>query len=385
MAAANMTLPEGDFLSAIHTSCHKVATNNTLLKVNYEKIKTYLDNLSAEKYEQTAKAGVIVLDRLDLQTFDSKVNAYSWTDLMQFGHGWRNELHDIPTFTPISYREIYEDSEENAIVYKGAAASIIDGIVNLYKNASLTPDKLKCLTVEQVAENFQLPLFKIVDDPENPGKTKQEVSPVRPYVEQIHSVLKETGEVLSAANYSNLADAVVNIATHAKDANGKPSAAKFVEGLVRMFPAFRDMGEANGEKVYVFKKAQLLASDLFLLFGKDPLHADLFGFVDLDHLSIFADNVVPAMMAHYQLLTLGKILNDKTVDGSDLTWPEALTLRAATIDLADEMVKAARSGNYDERIKSMNSGQLGYFFWKLGKEKELISLPRSSCRQTVFY
>jgi len=126
-----------------------------------------------------------------------------------------------------------------------------------------------------------------------------------------------------------------------------------------------------------------LASDLNELFGKTE--PNIYKFVDLDRLSIFADNVVPSMLDHYGLLTLGKVLKDKTNSGEDLKWDEALTLRAATVEVADAIVKQARAGNYSEAIKSMNSVKLGYYLWKKGKDQDLVGLKRSCCRTTVFY
>jgi len=211
-------------------------------------------------------------------------------------------------------------------------------------------------------------------------------SPVKPYLLQIHQVIDETGAAHAKAGHKDLAFAILDIAAHSKDGEGRPSASKFVEAIVRLIPAFQDMGVVqtkNGPtNIYVFKKAQLLASDLHELFAKD--NAD-FRWVDLTHLAIFADNVVPTMLDHYKLIELGQVLTTKTNSATDnLEWSEALTLRAATVDIADQIVKAAKDYPH-AALKNMDAVQLGYYLWKLGKDKEFIGLPRSSCRTTIFY
>jgi len=397
--------PTGNFLEAIHSTCHHVARNTKLLTVQDDQVSNYLKSLNGPTFKRDCEAGIINL-QIEFKNFQDKVMVYALMDVMQFGHGWRAELHDIKDDTtvdeggfivrmrgPFLAYEFQQAPEEekppgaqsgeaphvdysNISVYKGAAQSIVDGISSMYVgNVDISAKGLQALTIEHVAHHFGLPLWT--------DKTGTTPSVVRPYIEQIHTVLIQNGKALQDAGYENMGEAVLKVAEKSIGEDGKPCAAVFVKNMVQLFPAFRDMGVVDGYNTYVFKKAQLLASDLLLLFGEEH---PAFRWTDLDKMAIFADNVVPAMMDFFGLLKLGTDLKEKTNSGKDLTWAEALTLRAATIEVADLLVKEARSGDYHPDIKSVNAVKLGYFLWKLGKRKpDLIALPRSCCRTTVFY
>jgi hypothetical protein len=67
----------------------------------------------------------------------------------------------------------------------------------------------------------------------------------------------------------------------------------FTEKLVETFPAFADKATYKGREVFILKKAQLLAGDLYRNFRSRDKK---FEFVDISQLTIFTDNVVPAVL-----------------------------------------------------------------------------------------
>jgi hypothetical protein len=66
-----------------------------------------------------------------------------------------------------------------------------------------------------------------------------------------------------------------------------------VESLSQTFPAFDDKADYEGVEVLLMKKAQLLAADLYRRFHESDAR---FNFKDVENLTVFTDNVVPAVL-----------------------------------------------------------------------------------------
>ncbi|KAJ1518728.1 hypothetical protein HMI54_009555 [Coelomomyces lativittatus] len=78
----------------------------------------------------------------------------------------------------------------------------------------------------------------------------------------------------------------------------------FIELVLQHFPSFRDVSDYCGEKVYFYKRAQILAADLYHLY----LHNHQILFHDIDQLTIFADYRLPQILHHFGLLHYSETL-----------------------------------------------------------------------------
>lgn len=85
------------------------------------------------------------------------------------------------------------------------------------------------------------------------------------------------------------------------------SALKLVEIVTSEFECYRDVAKYEGEEVAMFKRAQILASDIWVLFRGKGLGA----FTDIDNLTIFADYRVPQAMVHFGVLKYSSSLEEK--------------------------------------------------------------------------
>lgn len=89
------------------------------------------------------------------------------------------------------------------------------------------------------------------------------------------------------------------------------SAEKLVEDFVKTFPAFNDVGKYSDDTpIYFFKKAQLAVGELYqFLKSKDKL----FEFKDITKLTIFVDNVIPAVLTKLGILKLDEELEKSKI------------------------------------------------------------------------
>ena len=81
-----------------------------------------------------------------------------------------------------------------------------------------------------------------------------------------------------------------------KQANG--DAVKLLDIIISAFPSFDDVSTFNGKKIYFYKRAQLLVSDIYQLFGGEG-YGNL---INIDQLTACADYKLPQ-----SLRTLGII------------------------------------------------------------------------------
>jgi hypothetical protein len=154
------------------------------------------------------------------------------------------------------------------------------------------------------------------------------------------------------------------------------SAEGLIQLLVKM-PCFNDVARWDGVEVPFYKRAQLTAADLALAFnGKGPGR-----FEDLDHLTIFADNLVPHVLRvdkilHYPAKLCSRIeAGDLIAAGSR----EEIEIRACALH-AVELIKAA----LNEAGQPINAMALDFLLWNRGQQPAYKSIPRHRTR-TLFY
>ena len=154
------------------------------------------------------------------------------------------------------------------------------------------------------------------------------------------------------------------------------SAGRLVQ-LLKKMPYFNDVGGYNGVEVPFYKRAQITVADLNIAFKGRRWGQ----FNDLDHLTIFADNLVPHVLRMDGVLIYEKSLVDR-IDGGTLIpagSAEEVEIRACALHAVELLKK--------EILKSellVNSPQLDYLLWNRGQQPRYKAVPRHRTR-CVFY
>jgi hypothetical protein len=146
------------------------------------------------------------------------------------------------------------------------------------------------------------------------------------------------------------------------------SAVKLVEILSEKIPSFRDWAEYNGKTVYFFKRAQILAADLYGAFSGKSWGS----FHDMEKLTAFADYKLPQVLRHLGILNYSGHLADK-IDKKILLAPgctEEVEIRAHTIWVVEQIRQdLARHG------KSLYSYEIDWLLWNLGQKDAFREKP----------
>lgn len=154
------------------------------------------------------------------------------------------------------------------------------------------------------------------------------------------------------------------------------SAVKLAE-LVSGWPTFRDISSYKGREVPFFKRAQILAADLFLAFGGEAPAA----FPDMEGLTNFPDNMVPHVLRCDGILEYAPSLAEKIENrvylaaGSE----EEVEIRACGIHAVELMKQAAKKAGHD--VTSVN---IDHILWNRGYEAGFLDKPTHLTR-TVWY
>ncbi|GFY93739.1 hypothetical protein Acr_09g0001850 [Actinidia rufa] len=123
-------------------------------------------------------------------------------------------------------------------------------------------------------------------------------------------------------------------ASNLVDSCGK-SAVELVTLVTRHFPGFRDHSVYKGHQVFLYKRAQIFAADLWGAF-KGKAYGE---FNDIGEITIFADYIVPAVLRQLGVLKYSSSLagtietNGEISSGSE----EEVELRACTICAVEKM------------------------------------------------
>ncbi|CAN6562865.1 hypothetical protein ACFX13_028090 [Malus domestica] len=138
------------------------------------------------------------------------------------------------------------------------------------------------------------------------------------------------------------------------------SAVKLVALVTRHFPGFRDHSVYKGHQVFLYKRAQIFAADLWGAFGGQGYGE----FYDIGSITIMADYIVPAVLRQLGVLKYSATLastieaNTQIVAGSE----EEVELRACSIYAVEKMKEliSMKSG------KKVLSIELDLWLWSFG-------------------
>jgi len=133
--------------------------------------------------------------------------------------------------------------------------------------------------------------------------------------------------------------------------------------------------------VYIFKKAQLLAANLYRHFHSNAQITN-FDFSDISELNVCSDNVIPTILNHFNIIDLTPSLKQYFDDGKETTdIQDATRIRAAVVDACEIIVSRAKELGRNE----INLMDLNEYIWRIGKEENYRKLERPVFRNTVFF
>jgi hypothetical protein len=181
-------------------------------------------------------------------------------------------------------------------------------------------------------------------------------------------ILREVGRVL-LEDYRGDAGRLV------EEAGG--SALKLARLLGLKFRSFRDEAVYQGQEVFFYKRAQILAADLFGSFQGKGWGA----FSDMDRLTAFADYKLPQVLRHLGVLHYDDPLARKVDScvlieaGSD----EEVEIRANTV-WAVELLRR----EFQRQGVSWRSYEIDWMLWNMGQEDAFRQKPYHRT-VTIFY
>ncbi|XP_045603835.1 queuosine 5'-phosphate N-glycosylase/hydrolase isoform X1 [Procambarus clarkii] len=202
------------------------------------------------------------------------------------------------------------------------------------------------------------------------------VSTMPLFEERIH-VLKEVGNKL-IEKYDGT---FVNVL---RKADG--SAMKLIDLVTNEFPCFQDIAFYEGQSVALFKRVQILAADLWMLYHGEGLGA----FTDIDSLTMFADYRVPQAMAYFGVLKysdslMEKLRNEVLFQSGDR---EEVEIRGCSIQAAELIVSETCKilDSWNQPSGGLNSVKVDYFLWdfRLMNATELDMVPYHRVR-CIYY
>ncbi|KAN0045002.1 hypothetical protein ACTA71_006529 [Dictyostelium dimigraforme] len=345
-------------LQQVRESAKWVNEHSENVRINFNKINEFLDNLKKDDYESKSST---VLFPLNYSNSQQEINFWFLLDLINFGSGYRKELHEACN--------------------RGAYETICYGLMGMFlsQGGKLTTNFLSNMSMNDVAQLFNIPTqeeFEI-----QAGIYSYRDTPLKQLVQSIHKVLKESSEIVLKLGFQDFGDWIWSITDPSKRSTSTPLASNLVKTLVETIPAFNDQANYKDHRVFIFKKVQLLAADLYRRF-KDTI-PDRFNFTDINDLTVFTDNVLPAVLRKFGILEVSKELEERLNAGGELLpGNDEIELRVQAIQACIEIVSIAK--NRPDNFIS-NDVEFDYYLWTKGKDGLIRKVERHYTKKTIFY
>lgn len=138
------------------------------------------------------------------------------------------------------------------------------------------------------------------------------------------------------------------------------SAANLVALITSHFPGFRDHTVYKGHQIFMYKRAQIFAADLWGAF-KGQGYGEL---KDIESVTMFADYIVPAVLQQLGVLRYSPSLSSVIESNREITSgsEEEVELRACTIHAVEEL----RESIQKKTGKQVLSVELDLWLWAYG-------------------
>ena len=205
-----------------------------------------------------------------------------------------------------------------------------------------------------------------------------------PFLETRAARVRELGYALSKPPYDGYAANVVTAA--------RGSASKLAALVAEMCPGFRDeavyVGASGGSDsgaprlVPFYKRAQILAGDIWVAYGKQQVTAatttststptttpELGAFYDIDNLTAFADYRLPQLLRARGVLIYTQDLADAVDNKVELLHgsPQEVEIRANTVISVERLKKEIMVMASNTTKKLLNSVELDHSLWHIGE------------------
>lgn len=189
-----------------------------------------------------------------------------------------------------------------------------------------------------------------------------------PLFKERSNILREVGTVLSKKFYGDFTNLV-------KKANGDSQ--KLLSLIVENFPSFEDSSTYKGKRVYFYKRAQLLISDIYQAFNGHELGR----LKNINELTACADYKLPFVLRRLGILSYSDCLTEK-IDNQiqiDKDSEEEIEIRANTI-LVVELIKR----KIKTKIAHADSIHVNDHLWLLSQKKLKNDKPYHLTRTTAY-
>ena len=155
------------------------------------------------------------------------------------------------------------------------------------------------------------------------------------------------------------------------------SASRLV-GLLDRQPFFHDVADYHGVEVPIYKRAQIVASDLALALDGQGLGR----FEDLDRLTIFADNLVPHVLRVEGLLAYDRSLLARIEQGHliESGSEEEIEIRACAVHAVEQIAESLRSMGC-----ATTSRNLDLLLWNRGQNPRIKGAGPRHRTRCVYY
>ena len=321
-------MKEGVF-TAIRRNCLEVAERARLVEIDVSALRRYAESLPLER---------MVLPQMDpaihyLGHGAETVAYYLTLDTINYGSGY--------------FPEVFGDPRRSG--YRTVAAALT---AQFARSGPVSPEALRSMTPLDCARMIDLQMS-------NPAAVE--------LVDLYSKSLNDLGTLIC----DRFGGSFVRIVEEAGE-----SAAGMVE-LVSSLRDYHDVLHSEGREVPFYKRAQLLAIDLYIAFQGEGWGR----FGDIDEVTICADNLVPHVLRVDGVLSYAPDLAER-VDRGELIDPasqEEVEIRACAVHAGELLVAELR-----QRGIPTNAMLLDNFLWHRGQEPVYRARPRHRTR-TVFY
>jgi hypothetical protein len=198
-----------------------------------------------------------------------------------------------------------------------------------------------------------------------------------PLLSQRISILREAGAIL----HDSFNSRPINLINRAES-----SASHLVNLLAQYFPNFRDTATFHGREVRLYKRAQILAADLWACFNGSSYGS----FDDIDTLTMFADYRIPQMLQGLHCLWYSPRLESRIARLEQFAPSEAMEVEIRGCSIwCVELLRREIERRHPEAKGRVNAVLIDFFLYDTCKEMEKSGqcedmLPHHRTR-SIFY
>mmetsp|Transcript_33452 Transcript_33452/g.50467 ORF Transcript_33452/g.50467 Transcript_33452/m.50467 type:complete len:356 (-) Transcript_33452:90-1157(-) len=353
-----------DPIAAVKSSCAKIAKLSTRVQIKDEACQNFAQDLVHRiddlRISASRKDDASFHDYWDEwyqnmgwkpQRIEDEVSAMATLHLLNIGHGHKKLLRELKL------------GQYKFGGYGSAFVTIMQGVGRAALKGSIDSNRMRNWTVDDTKECFLLPRDSL-------------------FATQITGILQESGSALLSHGYNSLGSFIIK--TLSDLSNHEVSS--FVDSIIRLIPAFCDMGTykvADGKivKVHFYKKAFLLARDVPFRFSS---RGSIYKLKGLDSLPVMADNVLPSVLRARGILELNVAASKEITVGTLPMGGLEIELRALSVEASERIVCIV-----NEKLTEKNKvtcAELDLWLWGiLGKEDGLRDAPRHYTPETLYY